>query len=79
MLKATRAPVLAAFVVAVLIVLGIDIDARAWMWTVAARVVLPMGFLLLLLIGAVVAFFSTRRADASPKPVLRRLCPPWRS
>ena len=55
---------------------GIDIDASAWKWTVAAKVALPMGMLLLLLIGATAAFISTRSVDSSPKPVLRRLMPP---
>ena len=61
---------------AVLAVLGMDFDARAWKWDVAARAALPVGLMLVLLIGMAAAFVSTRRAEASPRPVLRRLSPP---
>jgi len=60
---------------AVLAVLGMDIDARAWKSDVAARAALPVGLMLVLLIGVAAVFFSARRVDASPKPVLRRLLP----
>ena len=60
----------------VLAVLGMDIDARVWKWDVAARAALPMGLLLVLLIGvAAILFISARRVNAAPKPVLRRLLP----
>jgi len=61
---------------AVVAVLGMDIDARDWKWNVAARAALPVGLMLVLLIGVAAVFFSARRVDASPKPVLRRLLPP---
>jgi PAS domain S-box-containing protein len=61
---------------AVVAVLGMDIDARAWKWDVAARAALPVGLMLVMLIGVAAAFVSARRVDASPKPVLRRLLPP---
>jgi hypothetical protein len=61
---------------AVLAVLGMDIDARAWKWDVASRAALPVGLMLVLLIGLITAFFSTRHVAASPRPVLRRLLPP---
>jgi two-component system, sensor histidine kinase and response regulator len=60
---------------AVVAVIGMDIDARDWMWDVAARAALPVGLMLVLLIGVVAALAVSRRADASPKPVLRRLLP----
>jgi PAS domain S-box-containing protein len=59
----------------VIAALGMDIDARIWKWDVAVRAVLPVGLMLVLLIGVAVALASSRRADASPKPVLRRLLP----
>ena len=62
---------------AIVAVLGMDIDARTWKWDVAARVALPLGLMLVLLIGATAALVSSARgADASPRPVLRRLLPP---
>ncbi|MHB1357877.1 MAG: PAS domain S-box protein [Anaerolineae bacterium] len=60
---------------AVVAVLGMDIDASTWQWDVAARSALPVGLLLILLIGVTVVLFSTRRVDASPKPILWRLLP----
>jgi PAS domain S-box-containing protein len=59
-----------------LAVLGMDIDAHTWKWDVAARAALPVGLILALLIGMATVFAATRRVDASPKPVLRRLLPP---
>jgi PAS domain S-box-containing protein len=61
---------------AVIVVLGMDVDARAFKWDVAARAALPVGLMLVLLIGLAAAFVSTRKVDASPRPVLRRLLPP---
>ena len=61
---------------AVLAVLGMDVDARTWKWDVATRAALPVGLMLVLLIGLATAFASTRRVGASPKPVLRRVLPP---
>jgi PAS domain S-box-containing protein len=59
-----------------LAVLGMDIDAHTWKWEVAAHAALPVGLILALLIGMATVFAATRRVDASPKPVLRRLLPP---
>lgn len=57
-------------------VLGLDIDARAWALEVAARVALPICLMLVLLIVTGAAFAMTRPANATPRPVLRRLLPP---
>ncbi|MFH0996311.1 MAG: response regulator [Pseudomonadota bacterium] len=59
-----------------LAVLGMDIDARVWKWDVAARMALPVGLMLLILIAVVVALSVTRSVVATPKPVLSRLLPP---
>ncbi len=61
---------------AVVAVLGMDIYARDWNWDVATHAALPVGLMLVLLIGIASACVTPRRADASPKPVLRRLLPP---
>ncbi len=60
---------------ALVAVLGMDIDARTWKWTVAGRAALPAGLMLVLLIGIISIHTTSRRIDASPKPVLRRLLP----
>jgi PAS domain S-box-containing protein len=60
---------------AVVAVLAMDIDARDWKWGVAADAALPVGLMLVLLIGVAAIYFSDRRVDASPKPVLRHLLP----
>ncbi len=69
---------------AVVAVLGMDIEASAWRWDVAAGSALPVGLMLVLLIGTGAFFFSAtpffrgsvfRRAAVAPKPVLRRLLP----
>jgi PAS domain S-box-containing protein len=57
-------------------VLGMDIDAHLWKWDVAGRAALPVGLILALLIGITAVFAATRRVDAAPKLVLRRLFPP---
>ncbi|MBK5964371.1 hypothetical protein CCR95_09815 [Thiocystis minor] len=59
-----------------LAVLGMDIDARDWRWNLAARAAIPVGLMLVLLIGLTTALVSRRRIDSRPKPVLRRLLPP---
>jgi PAS domain S-box-containing protein len=61
---------------AVVAVLGMDIDARAWKWDMATRAALPVGLMLVLFIGMAVVLLSTLHVGASPKPVLRRLLPP---
>ncbi|MDP2996131.1 MAG: PAS domain S-box protein [Bryobacterales bacterium] len=60
----------------ILAVLGMDSDAQAWKWEVAAKAALPVGLMLVLLIGVTAFFAAARRADPSPKPVLGRLLPP---
>ena len=60
---------------AVVAVLGMDIDARAWKWDVAARAAPAAGLMLVLLISLAAVFAATRRVGASPRPVLRRLLP----
>jgi PAS domain S-box-containing protein len=57
-------------------VLGMDINAHAWNWEVAARAALPLGLILALLIIMAAILAAGRRADSSPKLVLRRLLPP---
>ena len=69
---------------AVIAVLGMDINARDWKLSITLRTALPVGLLLVLLIG-VVALFSMARsgypsggdepADAGLKPGLRSLLP----
>ncbi|MBK8639234.1 MAG: cache domain-containing protein [Chromatiaceae bacterium] len=59
-----------------LAVLGMDIDARDWQWEVAARIALPVGLMLIIFIGVMVALSATRRVAATPKPVLAQLLPP---
>ena len=59
-----------------LAVLGMNMDARAWKWNVASKAALPVGMMLVLFIGAATVFFSIRRVNASPKPILRSLLPP---
>ena len=61
---------------AVLAVLGTDIDARDWKWNMASRTALPVGLMLILLTGMVAVFFTHRRINTAPKPILRRLLPP---
>ena len=60
----------------VVAVLGMDIDARNWSWNVAATVALPVGLILLILIGGGFGYYSVRRFDASHKPVLQYFLPP---
>ncbi|MHB1356203.1 MAG: sensor histidine kinase [Anaerolineae bacterium] len=55
--------------------LGMDIDANAWQWDVASQAAVPVGLMLLLLIGAAVIFVSSRHVPSSPKPILWRLLP----
>ena len=60
----------------VLALLGMDVDARTWSWEVAARAVLPVALLLVLLIGSVAVLVAARHVDASAEPLLRRLLLP---
>jgi signal transduction histidine kinase/DNA-binding response OmpR family regulator/HPt (histidine-containing phosphotransfer) domain-containing protein len=59
-----------------LAVLGMDIDARDWQWEIAARIALPVGLMLIIFTGVLVALAVSRRVDATPKPVLAQLLPP---
>ncbi len=59
----------------VLAILAMDFDARHWQWNVATRAALPVGLVLLLMIGLLTVLFATGRISASPKPVTRRLLP----
>jgi two-component system CheB/CheR fusion protein len=60
----------------VVALLGMDVDAREWRLNVAAQSALPVGLMLLLLIGAGTALIASRRVGVSPKPVSARLLPP---
>lgn len=62
-------------------VLGMDIDATTWKWNVAARVVMPVGLMLALMIIVLASIYSAhpsreRHVSANLKPVLWRLLPP---
>ncbi|MCP4694130.1 MAG: PAS domain S-box protein [Desulfobacterales bacterium] len=58
-------------------VLGMDVDARVWKWDVAARAALPAGLMLALLILLGAGAMANRTgADASVKPIQRRLMVP---
>jgi len=60
---------------AVVAVLGMDIAASHWKWDVAAEASLPLGLMLVIMIGVITAFLATRRDYAAPKPVLHRMFP----
>ncbi len=53
-----------------------DGQLRAELLGQAHLAALPVGLMLVLLIGVAAALAAARRVDASPKPVLRRLLPP---
>jgi len=58
-------------------VIGMDFEARLWKWDLAARAALPLGSMLVVLIGMIAILAgSIRRAEISPKLVLRRLFVP---
>ncbi len=59
----------------VVAVLGMDIAANHWKWDVAAEASLPLGLMLVLMIGVLTAFLAARRDYAAPKPALHRLFP----
>jgi PAS domain S-box-containing protein len=62
---------------ALLAVLGVDIEATDWMLQVAAHAAIPVGLMLVLLIGLVTVLLLNRRhCGTTPKPILRRLLPP---
>ena len=58
----------------------LDIDAGTWRRELAARLAVPLGVTLLLVIGGFALILSARPrpagSDASPQPVLHRLLPP---
>jgi PAS domain S-box-containing protein len=60
----------------VLAVLGMDIVAVTWKRDVAAKAALPVGLLLVLLIGGFVARAAHRPITTPPKPILKSLFPP---
>ena len=61
---------------AVIALLGLDFDAHAWKWGVAARTALPVGLMLVLFIAAATALVAADRPKAaSPKLILWRLWP----
>lgn len=57
----------------ILAVLGMDFDIRTWNWNLAARVAVPVGLMLVLLIALCSVLLAHYRHDSSPKPVLRSL------
>jgi PAS domain S-box-containing protein len=58
-------------------VLGMDVEVSDWYWTVAARVALPVGLMLALLILLAAGIVAVRSgADASARPVRHRLLVP---
>lgn len=57
-------------------VLGIDIDADAWSWEVAARSALPSGILILAIIVVGAYALSAGAAEPAPRPLTHRLLPP---
>ncbi|MEA3417231.1 MAG: hypothetical protein U9R02_13980, partial [Thermodesulfobacteriota bacterium] len=60
-------------------ILGMDIDATNWKWDVAANAALPVGLVLLIMIGVVAALIGSGRPgrkEAELKPVQRRLLIP---
>jgi PAS domain S-box-containing protein len=59
----------------VVAVMGMDISARDWKWDVAAKASLPLGLMLVLIIGVITILFAMRRVPDSPKPVLHRMFP----
>ncbi len=59
-----------------LAVLAMDIDAKEWKLDIAEKSALPIGLMVVLLIGMAAIVFASRRIDKEPKPVLRRLLPP---
>jgi len=61
---------------AIVALLGMDINASVWKWDVAAKAAMPVGLMLILLIGVIVAMAGARVIDTTPKPILRRLMPP---
>lgn len=56
-------------------VLGMDVAAYDWERDVASKAALPLGVMLVLVIGVITALFATRRVHTSVKPVLRRVFP----
>ena len=61
---------------AVIAVLGVDLDASAWKWDVAARAAAPVALLLVLLIGTALALAAVHYPRASSTPILWRLLLP---
>jgi PAS domain S-box-containing protein len=55
---------------------GVDIAAGDWIWDVLARAALPVGLLLVLLIGVTATFAASRQLKASSTPILTHLLLP---
>jgi len=70
-------PLLVPSTGAIVAVIGMDFEARHWKWDLAGRVALPLGLMLVLLIGSIAVLAgSIRCAETSPRLVLRRLFVP---
>ncbi|EAT59663.1 PAS:Response regulator receiver:GAF:ATP-binding region, ATPase-like:Histidine kinase A-like [Chlorobium ferrooxidans DSM 13031] len=57
-------------------VIGMDIDASEWTWDLVARSAIPVGFIVVSLIVLTSVYLVSRREEARPGLVLRRLMPP---
>ncbi|MEI7481971.1 MAG: response regulator [Elusimicrobiota bacterium] len=60
---------------AIIAILGMDVDANTWRQEIAASAAMPVGLLLVLLIGAISVVAAVRRVNAVSKPMLRGLLP----
>ena len=52
-----------------------DIDAKDWKLNVLARSAIPLSLMFVLLVASIAAYVVTRRAAASPSPVIKRVLP----
>ncbi|MBF0384501.1 MAG: PAS domain S-box protein [Candidatus Omnitrophica bacterium] len=59
----------------ILAILAVDFDAKSWKWDLAGRAALPVGLLLLTMIGFLTALTASGHGESSAKPALRRLMP----
>ncbi|NTW69579.1 MAG: response regulator [Chlorobiaceae bacterium] len=60
----------------VIAVLGMDVDASEWIWDLAARSAIPIGFILVTLIVLTSVYLVSCKVEARPGLVLHRLMPP---
>jgi PAS domain S-box-containing protein len=73
----TGMPLVSPVTGAVVAVLALEIDARHWAWGVAARAALPLGLMLVVLVGAIsLVVGSIHRVPSSPRQMIRRLFVP---